>query len=251
MEEKLILPIQKTLKDLIDGNRDESIPCLMWKLNWQVSDLIERFNPDSTGFKTLDIIEAFNISFSYEVNEDFFLNVPSNKFQYNNKDIYYAKLGNFSISLNYFSNKYEGHLDTIRYLPDLSRNMLFGFAIGYSILYYNTNCQVFHNIYLDDLFYSSKLEKTISSFAMAFAIPISRIFKQLSNVRKCFLDDIRMYGNELISLSLTKPFPFLEDNPLHSIRIQEVRNLVADISAENPEIYEELKEKYPLLFRKY
>lgn len=250
MKEKLILEIQSTLKSLIYNNRKVR-ENLIWTLNMQVEDFIDNFAPERKTtylheiLKELDI-EVFSV-YPKDIRE--VPNFPSCIYKKDDKNILFRrKLGTY---FNYediaFSKKYKQSIN----IPDLihisSQLYVFACAIGYYILNYGSTKHVFYSIYDMDMFYSTKTEKVIDLFARALLMPISYVFENLVYLRELYIEK-RYEGNFVPELHLSFANNEYPGRTLSTIRLQEVRELMADLSFSHPKIYEDFKKKYPSLF---
>ena len=250
MKEKLILEIQSTLKSLIYNNRKVR-ENLIWTLNMQVEDFINNFAPTGTKNYLYEILKKLDIEISYVYTKDIREepNFPSCIYKKDDKNILFRrKLGTY---FNYndmaFSKKYKQNIDIADLVPISSRLYVFACAIGYYILHYGSTEHIFYSIYDIDMFYSTKTEKVIDLFARALLMPISYVFKNLVCLREFYIEK-HYNGNLVPELHLS----FVDDEPsgrvLSTIRLQEVRELMADLSFSHPEIYEDFKQRYPSLF---
>ena len=263
MNEKLILEIQETLKALIYSKRKVREK-LLWTLNMQIEELRKHFSSkkaeDQKGpeLQTLEykIAEELNINILYSKEEDmYFFYKHSAHIKY--EDTFFRR----NIFATYTSckdlvsssHKYLNNVEIIKPIHPVIELYIINFAIGYCILNYGTNKDIFYPIYeMQDMFFRDKEERVIELFARTLLLPTSYILEKLSYEREKEIKHIK-------NLYLKNKYEYISnldicwDEALGfsffiPIRIQETRELIADISVTYPKLYEEIKAKYPLLF---
>lgn len=256
MDEKLILQIQATLKDLIYSKRKVR-ENLLWTLNMQIEELRRPFVSEETGKlqnSEYEIAEKLNIDISYCKEED--MNFYKNSTYIKYEDTFLRR-NIFAIYNSHndkiISKKYLQNVEIIRPLHRGIELYCINFAIGHCILNYGTNKNIFYPIYeMNEMFFRNKEERVLDLFARTLLLPTSFILEFLSYLREkdfkrkkslnnlyenVTIENLNICWNDITGLQYFTP-----------VRIQEVRELIADISVTRPEVYEEIKAKYPLLF---
>lgn len=254
MDEKLILQIQATLKDLIYSKRKVN---LLWTLNMQIEELRRPFlseepkdqkGPDPQ-FVEYKIAEKLNIDILYCEKEDmYYFKSGSAYIKYEDNFLRRHKLAIYNDCKDLIGSKKS--LKSVEMIYPLHKAVelyIIDFAIGYCILNYGTNRKINYPIYdIKEMFFRNREEKVIDLFARTLLVPTLFILEKLSYEREKeikhkknyeYISNVDICWDDLLGFKYFIP-----------IRIHEVRELIADISVTRPEVYEEIKAKYPLLF---
>ena len=259
MDEKLILQIQATLKDLIYSKRKVR-ENLLWTLNMQIEELRKPFVSEEIvdlQFPEYKIAEKLNIDILYCVEEDMNLYKHSTYIKYEDTFLRRNIFAIYSsLTDKIISKKYLKTVEIIRPLHYGIEVYCINMAIGHCILNYGTNKNIFYPIYeMQEMFFRNKEERVLDLFARTLLLPTSFILECLSRGREKDFKYKKNLNNWDENVTI-KTFNICWNHAtglqyFSPVRIQEVRELIADISVTRPKVYEEIKAKYPLLFSDY